>query len=295
MTTETMEKPEILAADEHAESLLRRAFVTTGLSEGKRGWRRIKNWNHLPSAGTARLFIVCTLQEPSQEKIAQIRRWKETKGRDKVFLLLRGRLPSRAVVDRLAWLDVRDDSRIHFVETDKENEASLAERLLAALDCDQQEHRILEAWWEEKTLVVVSPSRMGFSKIRVPLSRLPALKEHSESALAHFEIDEDGMFICWPSLDVHLGWEQLEMAVDGQAALRARQQSTEFNRSYGAAIRTLRMQHGLRQSDVAGLTARQVGRIERGECRATHAALKKLADAHQMTLADYMDRLATAM
>jgi len=292
MTTDILERPEILAADEHAASLMRSAFVRTGLA-CKRGWRRIKSWDHLPSRGTTRLFIVCALEDLSRERIAEFRKLKELKGRDKVFLLLKGGMPSRAVVDRMTWLDVRDDSRVHFAETDREDEGALAERLLVALDCGDDEHRILEAWWEEETLVVVSPCSTGFKKVRVPLLKLPSLKGHLKHALEDLEIDEDGIFIYWPQLDVHLGWEQFATAVDQKAYLRAKQQSDAFNRSYGSAIRKLRTQSSLRQSDIGGLTARQVGRIERGECRATHAALTKLAGAHQMSLSEYLNKLAT--
>jgi hypothetical protein len=262
---------------------------------GKRGWRRIKGWGHLPSHGTARLFIVCTLEELTREKIVQIRTLKAIKGRDKVFLLLKGRMPSRAVVDRLTWLDVRDDSRIHFAETDKGDEETLADRFLLGLDSDEDERRVFDAWWEEDTLVVVSPCRTGFKKIRVSLSELPALKGQPRRMLEDFQIDEDGIFVFWPGLDVHLGWEQFIAAVDPLARLRATQQSDAFNREYGSAIRKLRTQKGLRQSDIHGLTPRQVGRIERGECRATHTALTKLADTHQMTLSAYMNKLATLM
>jgi ribosome-binding protein aMBF1 (putative translation factor) len=90
--------------------------------------------------------------------------------------------------------------------------------------------------------------------------------------------------------DFHLGWEQFEYAVDQAASLKARQQTRAFNKAYGAAIRKLRQEKGLRQSDVAGLTARQVGRIESGH-RATLSALQKLAHAHGLSLSDYLDQL----
>lgn len=40
------------------------------------------------------------------------------------------------------------------------------------------------------------------------------------------------------------------------------------------------------------LTPPQVGRIERGECRAPHAALSKPAKAHETSTSDFMARLA---
>jgi hypothetical protein len=293
MTTETLERPEILAADEHAEALFRNAFVRTGLA-GKRGWRRVKSRHNLPSHSTTGLFIVCTLEDLTREKIAEIRRLKGLKGRGTVFLLLKGKLPSRAVVERIAWLHVKDERRIYYAETDPSGEAALAERLLTTLDSDD-EHRILDAWWEDGTFVVVSPCRTGFDRLRVPLEKLPVLSGRPMNQLGRFEIDEDGLFICWPDLDVHLGWEQFQAAVDRQAYLRAKQQSDAFNRAYGAAIRTLRKNSNLRQSDIEGLTTRQVGRIESGLCRATATALTKLAKAHSKSLSDYMNALALLM
>jgi len=295
MTTETLEKPEILAADEHTESIFQEAFVKTGLKPGKRGWRRIKNWKNLPTRGTSRLFIVCTLDDLTPAKIKMVRNLKQLKGRDKVFLLLKGDMPSRAVADRIAWLDVRDDSRVHFAETDETDEKYFAERLLTALDCGDGEHRILDAWWEEETLIIVSPDRTGFKKVRVPLRKLPALKGHSKEKIERFEIDEDGLFIYWPNIDVHLGWDQFELAVDQQAYLRAKQQTKAFNRKYGLAIKKIREKKGLRQSDIKGLTARQVGRIERGESHPSYKSLRKLAETHGMDVSEYMEKLSSLL
>lgn len=295
MTTEATDKPEILAIDEHADSLLKEAFVAVGLKTGRQGWHRIRSWDDLPSNGANRLFIVCTLDNLTHERILQIRKLKQLQGRDKVFLLFKGGMPSRAIVDRIAWLDIRDESRVHFAETDREGERILVERFLTALDCADDDHRILDMWWEEEILVVVSPANEGFRKVRVPLTKLPALKRCSKDALQRFEIDDDGLFVYWPEPDVHLGWEQFEMAVNQHACLRAKQQSAAFNRSYGSAIGAFRKANGLRQTDIRGLTARQIGRIERGECRATYGALEKLAQAHGVSLSEYLDKLASSV
>ena len=63
-------------------------------------------------------------------------------------------------------------------------------------------------------------------------------------------------------------------------------------RDYGDAIRRLRAQHELRQSDVEGLDERHVRRIEKGESPATQSALAKLAESHGMSLGDYLDAVA---
>jgi hypothetical protein len=216
------------------------------------------------------------------------------KRKAKVYLLFQGDLPPEAIVDRIAWLGVHDDERICLVAPDNEAESFVA-RVLLALDNSGYEGRIINAWWEEDTLVVVSPIGNRFIKLRVPLEKLPALRGHSREERKNFKIDEDGVFIHWPDLDIHLGWEQFEQAVDAGACLRAKQQSEAFNKAYGIAIRKLRKNSKLRQSDIKGLTARQVGRIERGECRATHNALSKFAKAHKMSISDYMNKLASLL
>ena len=153
----------------------------------------------------------------------------------------------------------------------------------------------IDAWWEEDTLVAVSAKDAGFNKLRVPLEKLPVLQGHKRKHLENFELDEEGLFIYWPNLDIHLGWEQFEQAVDMGARLRAQQQSDKFNKAYGSAIRTFRQKSGLRQADIKGLTTRQIRRIEQGECRATHATLCKLARAHGMSVPNYMDKLSNLL
>jgi ribosome-binding protein aMBF1 (putative translation factor) len=93
---------------------------------------------------------------------------------------------------------------------------------------------------------------------------------------------------------VHLGWNQFLQAVDPAELRKAQQRSAGVNRRYGAAIRQLREAAGIRQSQVEGLTERQLRRIERGESRATTAAITALAKAHGLDPNSYMERLAQA-
>lgn len=295
MVTQTLKKPEILVADQRLADIFQKAFSKFGLRPGKHGWRTIKIWPDLSPHSMAPLLIASMLEDITKEKIKVFRERARLRNRYKVFLLFKGGLPSRAVADRMAWLDVRKEDRIHFVITKKGNEGSFAERLLIALDRGDYDNRILDVWWEDDTLVVVSPTSQGFRKLRVQLQRLPALQSYERKKLENFKIDEDGTFVYWPSIGIHLGWEQFEQAVDQQAYLKAKQQSDAFNKAYGSAIRTLREKNALRQSDIKGLTPRQVGRLERGECRATHNALSKLANAHNMTTSDYMGQLANLL
>jgi transcriptional regulator with XRE-family HTH domain len=58
----------------------------------------------------------------------------------------------------------------------------------------------------------------------------------------------------------------------------------DSDRSLGGALRRLRLQKGLRQSDFPGVTAKEIARIERGE-------VKK---PHQQTLAEIAKRMGVS-
>ena len=284
MTEHTLRKPEILAADKHLLTDFREAFKTLGLRSGSKGWHTVKTWKSVSPENSTPLLIALMLEDIEMvEKIKNLKR-------EKFFLIFQGKLPAKAIASRLTQLDVRTDKRIHLTDTNDEN--TYIKRLLSTLDNIEDDNHILDAWWEDDVFIVISPGLNNFNKLRVPLDSLPSLKGVSPDELCNFEIDEDGLFVYWPKADVHLGWEQFQLAIDSEARLKIEQQSDEFNKAYGDAIKHLRLEYDLRQIDIKGLTARQIGRIEKGECRATHSALTNLAKAHKLNIDDYLDRLA---
>jgi hypothetical protein len=48
----------------------------------------------------------------------------------------------------------------------------------------------------------------------------------------------------------------------------------------------------LKQSEIAGITDRQLRRVEHGQQSASKPTLEALAKAHSMSLADYVEELA---
>jgi Helix-turn-helix domain len=168
---------------------------------------------------------------------------------------------------------------------------SLLERLGAGLEAGDSRERILDARIENGILQVVSPT---FERLDVPLAAIPDFKTAASSKISQFEIDKDGAFIYWPELDVHLGWSQLRQVADPEAALKASQKSGEFNRRYGKAVQAFREKAGLKRSDI-NLSEKQLGRIEKGECRLTSNAIEALANAHKLEPNEYMAKLAEAL
>jgi len=286
--TSTIQQPTIFPACEQVRPVFDSAVRNARAHAGVLRWHVVHTWDALIRKPPSRVFIVFQVRKVDDP--AWLGNLRQVKSVHKSFLAFVGDLPCEAVPERMAKLWVRDPERIHLARAGSTGEEEqLIERLLLTLAADDPYERIIDAWWEEDRFVAISPS---FKRVHVPLKKLRPLAGQSGEKLRDFEIDEEGAFIFWPKLDVHLGWEQLFQAVDERAHLRARQQSAEFNRRYGEAIRKLREQNGLRQSDISGLTARQVGRIERGECRATHSALTKLVKAHGTNAASYMASLA---
>ena len=67
-----------------------------------------------------------------------------------------------------------------------------------------------------------------------------------------------------------------------------------YGREYGAAIARLRHEHGLKQTDIQGISERQLRRIERsGDVSVQN--LNVLADAHGMKLDRYLHAIAESL
>lgn len=200
-------------------------------------------------------------------------------------------LPVEAMAARLMPLNIRNPERIHIAA--QRNRLSIEEliyRLVSGLAEKDGNHPIVDAWIENEQLVLLSPT---FARLEVPLVKLARFIGADQSKAAAFEIDEDGRFLHWPHADAHLGWTQFQQIIDPASVLAIAGKTEQYNKRYGAAIRALRESHGLKQSDIHGITERQLRRIEHGEQTASKVTLEALAKAHSLSLTDYVDQLAS--
>lgn len=217
---------------------------------------------------------------------------------DSRILVIHEKIGTDTLLSHLVHLNIRSPERFYVAEiSESQSDAvglidSLLRRMKAAVSADESDRRIWDARIEGDVLRVISPS---FKRLEIAISSISSLSGASKTSIQNFNIDPDGSFIYWPELDVHLGWEQLVQIADPEAAQKAQRKSKAFNIRYGAAIRKVRQLEGLSASAIPGLSAKQVGRIERGECRSTSRALQKLADAHGVAIDKYMQRVAKTM
>lgn len=263
---------------------------------GSRRMRFVKNWQHLAGKKRAESQLLITSVQAMDEKFREIFRQYST--RNTRLLVINDSLGTDTLFSRLLNLNIRSPERFYVAEFGKQKGDViggidlLLGRMNAAVAAHESHRRILDARIERGILHVISPS---FKRLEVPIASIPKLSEAGEGDLEKFEIDVDGSYLYWPDLDVHLGWEQLRQIVDPEAAQKAQRKSREFNIRYGAAIRKVREASGLSLRSIAGLSDKQVRRIERGQCRSTSRALEKLAKAHGLETNDYMQRVAEAM
>jgi len=125
----------------------------------------------------------------------------------------------------------------------------------------------------------------------VDFDRIRALRKIPRAEWRNFEIDADGSFIRWPSVDIHLDLDAIRSVVDPAWRRRSERMRQAHGREYGAAISKLRHERGLKQNEIPGISERQLRRIE-GTGEISVRTLKLLAHAHGMNLDRYLDELS---
>jgi hypothetical protein len=207
-----------------------------------------------------------------------------TKGVSVVLFEAKAFAPGRAELEALSRLSHRAQREPYIAPS-----PDAVRRLVLARRGGAEKELVASAAVEDGTLVVWSCEPRRFE---VPVSEIPALAGMTAAALAKFELSASGSRIRWPDADVDINLDTIREHADPevrrQHEARARQEAAR----YAKAIRSFREERGLKQSDVAGLTDRQLRRLEEGDTVPQIETLRKLASAHGMTIHDYLRELA---
>jgi DNA-binding transcriptional regulator YiaG len=162
-------------------------------------------------------------------------------------------------------------------------------RLVNARLVGAEQRYIASALIEGDKLVVWSCEPKRYE---VRASEIPALARMNASDLPDFELSESGSALHWDAGDVDLNLDGILYYVDPKVRREQDKASREEAARYAGAIRALREDRGLTQDDIAGLTERQVRRVEQGESAPRTETLRKLAAAHGLSLDGYLKELA---
>jgi DNA-binding Xre family transcriptional regulator len=93
------------------------------------------------------------------------------------------------------------------------------------------------------------------------------------------------------SKDIHLDIDAFLSVIEPAEKQKFAAIKLKHDKIFGQAIASLRKQYQLRQSDIIGLSERQVSRIEQGKGTRLET-LNLFAQAHKMELNDYLDAVA---
>jgi hypothetical protein len=148
---------------------------------------------------------------------------------------------------------------------------------------------IASAAIEDGKLVVWSCEPVRFE---VPVSDIPALARMPTGALTKFELTASGSRLRWPDADVDINLDTIREHADPEVRRQHEACARQEAARYADAIRRFREERGLKQSDIDGLTDRQVRRLEEGDTVPQIDTLRRLAAAHGMTVDDYLRELA---
>jgi hypothetical protein len=129
------------------------------------------------------------------------------------------------------------------------------------------------------------PYRVGVSAISA-LARMPA------DALANFRVSDSGSRVHWDEGDVDLSLDAFRVRADPAFRSKKERETRQEARRYATAIRALRVEKGLKQTEIAELSEREVRRLESGEHMPQYGSLEKLARAHRMSVDEYLGELA---
>jgi hypothetical protein len=159
--------------------------------------------------------------------------------------------------------------------------------ILRAWEMGAQQELIADISVVGDTLHVISCEPQSYV---VPFDAITPLQRASVEDRRKFTLAGDGSHVHWPTIDVHMDLAGLLASID--VRLRAETSKHAYGSSYAKAIGHFRKARALRQTDIVGLSEREVRRIE-SEGEVTLESLRKLAAAHELDLADYLDRIAT--
>ena len=193
-------------------------------------------------------------------------------------------VPEQAVLRLASTLRLHKPDRRLQVCRDR----SVVKRLVIALKRPAPWEGILDAFVLEDSLVLV----LGDMSVReFPINRLPQVRRFEPAVLNRFVIDSAGSYLHWPDRDVHMGPSQMLQAVDPMYLSDVEIRRYQMQ-NMSQVLLDMRTDRQLKQTDIPGLSARHVRRLEKEAARLTVEAARKFASAFGLTLSGFLDELS---
>jgi transcriptional regulator with XRE-family HTH domain len=167
------------------------------------------------------------------------------------------------------------------------SDVQILHRMSVARRAKAEKKLVSQAYVEDDKLVMWNCEPTRFE---MPISEIPPLLGMSAKSLTALEVVSSGVH--WPDGDVDISLDTLleynNPTVRHRREVRARREVA----LYAKAVRRFREERGLKQAGIAGLSERQVRRIEDGDSFPHMDTLVKLAAAHSLSVNEYLGALA---
>lgn len=161
---------------------------------------------------------------------------------------------------------------------------------------------VMQAWkWGSQNDLIASACAVDNRKLlvincaldtfEVSFDDLPALKGVPKSERSAFVLDSDGSNLHWPGPDIHLNIDSFRYILDSKYRREADSRKLAHNKQFGKAVATLRKKHGYKQSNVPNISERTMRGIENEGARPSAKTIQKLADAHQLSANEYLEKI----
>lgn len=193
-------------------------------------------------------------------------------------------LPEPSILRLPSLLRTRKpDQRMHV-----SRDLGVVKRAIIALHREHAWESILDAYVLGDHLIVVCGD---LSVRQFPREMLPGLRELSSESFRAFELDTSGSYLHWPEADLHLGPSQMLQAVDPMYLADVEIQRYAMEK-ISLALLEMREERELKQTEISGLSERQVRRLENEESRFTVDAAKRYAETFALSLEELLAELS---
>lgn len=202
-------------------------------------------------------------------------------------LFIREDVPAEWLPQMLARADLR---LARNVVVHSQSDWVTPRRIIKAWQMGGQNDLIARANVAGDKLLVMSCALQSFE---LSFDDLAPLRKIAKSQRANFRISESGSYIHWESGDIHLDIDAIRYTLDEDWRRKCDLEQITHDKKFGQAVASVRNVHKLGQSDIEGVSDRQLRRIENEGARPSVATLSALAKAHKTDLNKYLEQLAS--
>ena len=166
--------------------------------------------------------------------------------------------------------------------------SEIPRRVVNAWKNDIQDKLIAKAIAHNDMLYVVD---CEFNTYSISFDDIPSLRKIPKNERKVLKVSDDGGYVNWPSTDTDIDLDIIKMFTNKNYREEQERLRLESNSRFGDAVKTLRLQTGLRQTDFKDISDRQIRRIESGD-RPSYSTIVKLANQHGITVKEYLNKIS---